>query len=242
MQYEQKRLLIVDDETKNIELAKVILKKEGYHLYFAQNGTEALTTLRTENIDVLVLDLMLPDMSGFDILRQLQMHSSQSMRVVVVSALDDSATITTAKEFEVDAFLTKPYDILTLKTALRDAAFVDLMTPEQKLKQLNEAFMQMDSAYLHSAKNEIVPLFLDAQTLNVDMSVALQYLAWFFTETKEGLVLNEQPIQTEGFTLIGHELYDYLQDRMNRLLLTHYGKTNALDVQALIAPTSRYFL
>ena len=66
------RILIVDDEPNIIELAKLYLEREGYQVEGVANGNDALSRQSAVNPDILVLDLMLPDIDGFEVCRQIR--------------------------------------------------------------------------------------------------------------------------------------------------------------------------
>ena len=107
--------------SKNIELAEVILKKEGYNLFFAMDAAEVSQVLSTHNIDVIVLDLMLPDIDGFSILKTIKGNSKYAnIEVIVVSALNDLHSIEKAKELGASDYICKPYDIISLKLKVKE--------------------------------------------------------------------------------------------------------------------------
>lgn len=242
----KKRLLIVDDEAKNIELAKVILKKEGYVLHFAMRGDEAIEILNRYDIDVLVLDLMLPDMTGFELLATLRtrIHYA-SMHVIIVSALDDERTIRTCYEQGANEYLAKPYDILQLKALLKRAVQPTFQSKTACDAYLGELFADADMAFFTSHENELVRRFLESAPNEIELWVQLHYLAWFFRGVKHRvdmpLQLHEQRVQTDGFKLVGHALFDALQARLNALVLRKLLVASAIDAEALMQHSSSYF-
>lgn len=113
-------VLIVDDEPHNIELADIVLQKEGYRLLHAKNGEEALALLEEETAHVIVLDLMMAGLDGFGTLERLKADQRfQGIPVLVVTALGDDANRETALASGADAYLVKPYDIIDLKMRVK---------------------------------------------------------------------------------------------------------------------------
>ncbi|MCY7611039.1 response regulator, partial [Bacillus safensis] len=72
---EQMRILIVDDELDMLELIGSFLKRHGFHITTANNGKDALHQLEKESIDLVVLDIMMPDMDGFEVCQRIRQTS-----------------------------------------------------------------------------------------------------------------------------------------------------------------------
>lgn len=113
------KILIVDDEEQNLELANIILLKEGYQLFFANNGEEALFCMKQNDINVLVLDLHMPIMDGFETLKEVK-KLDKDVKTIIVTANVDKQSHLKALEMGVDDLLMKPYDIVELKKKIRD--------------------------------------------------------------------------------------------------------------------------
>ena len=73
---EQMRILIVDDELDMLELIGSFLKRQGFHIITASNGMDALRQLEKEPVDLVVLDIMMPDMDGFEVCQRIQTNIS----------------------------------------------------------------------------------------------------------------------------------------------------------------------
>ena len=100
-------ILIVEDEASYVEALKITLEPEGFTIATARDGRTGLAAFDTNLPDVVLLDLMLPDITGLDVLRRIRQKSD--VPVIVVSAKSSEADIVTALELGADDYLTKPY-------------------------------------------------------------------------------------------------------------------------------------
>ncbi len=113
------RVLVVEDEASFIEAITVAFEREGLVVDGAGDGRRGLEQFRTTRPDVVLLDLMLPGISGLDVLRAIRKESD--VPVIVVSAKDSEADIVTALELGADDYVTKPYSIRELLARVRAA-------------------------------------------------------------------------------------------------------------------------
>lgn len=95
------------------------LRREGYRFFEAPNGREALDLMRSEHPDVVVLDLMMPILSGWDVLRERQGDASLMRIPVILISANRDPEIATAVDRGVCAFLPKPFDIGALAALVR---------------------------------------------------------------------------------------------------------------------------
>ena len=117
-------ILVVDDEIPIIELIKYNLQKEGFTVLTAENGTQALNLARTEKPDLMLLDLMLPDMGGFDICRILRNDTNTAhIPIIIATAKSADTDIVSGLELGADDYITKPFSpkvlVARVKTVLR---------------------------------------------------------------------------------------------------------------------------
>lgn len=118
-------VLIIDDDSRSIHLLELILGSRGYGVAVAHNGDEGLTLMRSRRFDLLVLDLMLPGMDGFEILRQIRADPQLADVPVIISSARAQATSKhQAAELGAAAYLTKPYrkaELLKIVESLIDS-------------------------------------------------------------------------------------------------------------------------
>lgn len=113
------KLLVVDDDPHNRKLLDTLLRAEGFTVRHAINGFAALEAVAAELPDAILLDLMMPDMDGFEVVRRLRADPvSRAVPVVMVTALDDEASRARLAAAGVDATLAKPVDRWLLKDCL----------------------------------------------------------------------------------------------------------------------------
>ncbi len=105
-------ILVVDDEKLIVKGIKSVLEQQGYKVYAAYTGNEALSILATENIDFIILDLMLPDMDGMMLCRKIR--ENRDTPILMLTAKDGDYDKILGFELGADDYMTKPFNILEL--------------------------------------------------------------------------------------------------------------------------------
>jgi CheY-like chemotaxis protein len=123
-----KRVLVVDDDTAVRRLVRTVLIREGYKVDEAYGGRQALEKIAWDGYDAIVLDLMMPEISGFDVLSAISQVRPNSKSVVVISAAVPLA-ISQADSPVVRATLQKPFEIFDLVAAVRSCSNGDEPPP-----------------------------------------------------------------------------------------------------------------
>ena len=130
-------ILVVDDLPQNVELIEAYLVPEGYEIVPAVNGEEALQKLSGNQIDLILLDVMMPGMNGFEVTRRVRQDDKHRLLpVILVTALQETEDRVKGIEAGCDDFLSKPVDRMELlariRSLLKVKAYNDLMSNYQK--------------------------------------------------------------------------------------------------------------
>jgi len=129
------RILVVDDVKANVELLKTRLEQEYYEVLTAFDGQSALKTLESEAIDIVLLDIMMPGIDGFDVCQQLKANPVTShIPVVMVTALDQMKDRVRGLECGADDFLTKPVNEMQLLARVKSLVRLKMLTDELRLR------------------------------------------------------------------------------------------------------------
>lgn len=111
MAAEEKRILIADDDPVILRLIQVNLELEGYEVITANNGQEAVDTAMAEHPDLVILDIMMPRLDGYQACEQLKASDvTKQIPVIFLSAKAQQGDIEKGQSFGVAAYLTKPFD------------------------------------------------------------------------------------------------------------------------------------
>ncbi len=149
----QAKILIVDDEPKNVKLLEAFLIPGGHQVIKASNGEEALQQVQQEKPDLILLDVMMPMMDGYEVLKHLKADGRwRDVPVIMISALDDIKSVVRCIERGAEDYLPKPFEPMLLrarvnacleKKRLRDQAreYSDLL--ERELQSARDIQMSM---------------------------------------------------------------------------------------------------
>lgn len=130
------RILVVDDEKLLVKGLKFNLENDGYEVDGAYDGKEALELFEKNKYDLVLLDLMLPEISGLDVCRAIREKSN--VPVIMVTAKTEGIDKLIGFEYGADDYVTKPYDILELKARIR-VILKRVMTTAQAQKKAEES-------------------------------------------------------------------------------------------------------
>lgn len=132
------RILVVDDQEPNVRLLEAKLKAEYFEVITATSGQGALDAARTGQPDVILLDVMMPGLDGFEVCRRLKADSAtRHIPVVMVTALDQREDRVAGLECGADDFLTKPVDDVTLFARVRSLLRLKVVLDELRVREIN---------------------------------------------------------------------------------------------------------
>ncbi len=130
-------ILVVDDELLNRILIRTNLEEQGYQVEEAADGQEALEKVRARHFDVILLDLLMPVMDGFEVLRQIKSDPAlHHIPVIVISAMDEMDSVTRCIEMGAADHLPKPFDPLMLR------ARINASMASKRMHDMEVAYLQ----------------------------------------------------------------------------------------------------
>ncbi|QKF78186.1 hypothetical protein CP964_06885 [Arcobacter defluvii] len=131
----ESKILIVDDVPKNIQMAMNILKNEGHKMYYAKSGEMALKLVNEHDFDLILLDIMMPDMNGFTVCSKLKSdEKTKNIPVIFLSGKDSTQDIEQAYESGGLDYVVKPF--INIELITKANSYV-------KLKQLEDKFNRL---------------------------------------------------------------------------------------------------
>jgi len=129
------RVLVVDDIPANVKLLQVRLEAEYFEVLTASSGQGALDICARERVDVVLLDVMMPGMDGFEVCRHLKSSArTHHVPVIIVTALDQPSDRVQGLEHGADDFLTKPVDDIALVTRVKSLARLKMLNDEMQMR------------------------------------------------------------------------------------------------------------
>src|SRR5438552_398897 len=118
----KERILIIDDMPENLVILMAYLSSEGYDIVTAQNGVEALATVTSQAPDLIISDIMMPKMGGFEFIEKFRRnYPSQYIPVIFISAKDKNTAERMASDLGADGFLEKPVSFTVIKATVEAA-------------------------------------------------------------------------------------------------------------------------
>ncbi|EER22124.1 MULTISPECIES: PleD family two-component system response regulator [spotted fever group] len=143
-------ILVVDDIETNIKLLTAKLLKEYYTVLTANSGKEALAILKKEKIDIILLDVMMPEMDGFEVCKTIKTDPETThIPVVMVTALSDIDDRVKGLEAGADEFLTKPINDTALFVRLKSLSRMKSLINELKLRNNTNALLGVTNIEMH---------------------------------------------------------------------------------------------
>ena len=131
------KILIVDDIPKNIQMAMNILKNEGYKMFYAKSGEMTLKLVNEHDFDLILLDIMMPDMNGFEVCTKLKNEEkTKNIPIIFLSGKDSSQDVEQAYECGGIDYVVKPF--VTIELITKANSYVKLKQLEDKFELLKD--------------------------------------------------------------------------------------------------------
>jgi two-component system, OmpR family, alkaline phosphatase synthesis response regulator PhoP len=179
----REKILAVDDEEDILELLRFNLAREGYQVSCSASGEQALRVARTQPVDLIVLDLMLPGMDGLDVARKIKNDPKiKHIPIIMLTAKGEEADVVTGLELGASDYVTKPFSPRILIARIKAVLRSENTTPSEGLEIIRRQGIE-----IHPGRRQV--LLSDRQ---VDLSYTefqvLHYLAqrpgWVFTRSQ----------------------------------------------------------
>jgi two-component system, sensor histidine kinase and response regulator len=149
-------ILIVDDEPDNFDVIEALLPSESYKLHYANCGEDAISYLDKFNPDVILLDVMMPGINGFEVCRRIKLMSQwQAVPIIMVTALSSKEDLARCLAAGADDFVNKPVNGLELR------ARVNSMLRIKKQHDRIQSFSKLQRNNIHSLANNLNEIRLD---------------------------------------------------------------------------------
>jgi two-component system, sensor histidine kinase and response regulator len=165
---EQSTILVVDDEVENVTTIGTILRHEGFRTLSAQSGFEALEVLADATVDLVLLDIVLPDIDGFEVLKRLRAapRTKETAVIFLSGNLRDPASIERGFTLGVNEYLVKPIE--TAELLVRVRSLLRLRYAEKRWRQLNADFISM---LVHDLRGPLTAVHAFTRLLNEDEGI-----------------------------------------------------------------------
>ncbi len=140
------RVLVVDDVPANVKLLEARLSAEYFDVTTASNGIDALALCERAECDIILLDVMMPELDGFEVCRKLKSNPhTHHIPVVMVTALDQPSDRVRGLEAGADDFLTKPVTDIALISRVRSLARLKMVTDELRMRAVTSKEIGLQS-------------------------------------------------------------------------------------------------
>lgn len=213
---ERPTILVVDDEPNNVELMEAYLVPQGYEVVKAYSGEEALKKVSENTIDVMLLDVMMPEMDGYEVTRRLRAdENTRLIPIVVITTLSEKEQRVKGIEAGCDDFLTKPVDKAELTARVRSLskvkAYYDHMRDYEKeleievakrTKELQRAIRMIEEASLET----IHRLSMAAEYKDEDTGAHIQRMSHYAAAVARKLGLDENTVKTILYAAPMHDI------------------------------------
>ena len=145
-----KKILVVDDEPSLRDLVELVLKREKYEVATAADGKTALAMAEAFKPDLILLDIMLPDMSGHQVCKQL--NTNKGIPTIMVTARHETIDKVLGLELGADDYVTKPFEIMELLARIK--ALLRRANKEEEAESITHLELKLDIANMAVYKNE----------------------------------------------------------------------------------------
>jgi len=210
------KILTVDDQPKNIELLEAYLAPEGYDIITAANGEEALVKLSIDDIDIILLDVMMPVMDGFEVTRRIRDdEKNRLLPIILVTALRETEDRIKGIDAGCDDFISKPIDRMELlarvRSLLKIKAYNDLMNNyrkelETEVASRTEELKQALDRLQESSLETIYRLSMASEYKDEDTGAHIKRMSLYSAAVARKMNLDEDTVRLILYSSPMHDL------------------------------------
>ena len=179
-----KKILVVDDDKNICELLSLYLKKEGFEIVFAYDGSEAVTKAKEENPNIIILDVMMPIINGWEACKLIRQFSD--VPIIMLTAMDSLENKVQGLEIGADDYIVKPFE--PVEVIARINAHLRRQEKEGKTDNNNTSIVEVDNIKIDLEKYEVR---LDGAVVS-DLKPKEIQLLYFFVTNKNQVFTREQ--------------------------------------------------
>ena len=231
-------ILIVDDNPQNLQLMGSIIYDKGYNVSISTSGENALESISQQLPDLILLDIQMPEMDGFEVCKILKSNTiTKDIPIIFLTAVTDSGNIVRGFEMGAVDYITKPFNKGEL--IARIATHVELKISREKLTELNAAKDKFFSIIAHDLRNPTFTLKLLLHQLVKDYSSyskqeVMHYLTGLEDATENLHVLLEDLLlwsKTQWGGLVSHSERIHLKSVVDDKILQCQSAANTKDIE-----------
>ncbi|TDT61845.1 response regulator transcription factor [Fonticella tunisiensis] len=194
------KILIIDDEFHIVELLKYNLESNGYKVFYALSGKEGLEMALEKKPDLILLDIMLPEMDGFDVCKEIKKNESvENTPIIMLTAKGEEFDKILGLELGADDYITKPFSVRELLARIKAVLRRNVKEDQSKIVHVGDLVIDMDRHEVTKSGNVLELTLKEFELLKL-------------------LVLNKGKVLTRDFLLDKVWGYEY------------YGETRTVDV------------
>jgi len=164
-------ILVVDDELENFDILEGMLLHQGYHLHYAANGIQALNFLETHQPDIILLDVMMPEIDGIDLCRRIKLNRLWChIPIVMVTSLNSKEDLAKCLNAGANDFLSKP--VTSVELCARVGSMLRIKQQHDNLQQLLQVREDVVSMIVHDLRNPLSSIIILIELLRIEDSLS----------------------------------------------------------------------
>ena len=241
------KVLAVDDDGFNLDILAKFLHKQGHVVTTAEDGLEALDILSKTSFDLILLDVMMPNLDGFETLRRIkQQENLLSTPVIMISALDELSSVIKCIECGAEDYLPKPYNSTLLRARVgaclerkawvdRHLELIDKLEESQKIidTEIKNSEAQLDLLHeKYQGVVDVIPLVDAFARMNASLVGQRRQIAETLQDVQ--IKINRTKVSDQVRTIISNPQFSSLSDRAKAMR----ARRKQLEQQALGAPSA----